>query len=107
MFRLADRLNAKLSSPHHPLVYNNHSMLRPGTYWHWSILFDITKPAYQGIGEFEYLLAELYPNRTVMICLHTFGAAEVFIAANHTDNVDGYKPLPGDAYVPWAGASGE
>lgn len=99
MFRLADRLNAKLSSPHHPLTYNKHSMLRPGVYWHWSLLFDLTKPAYGGLGEFEHLLAELYPHRTVMIAVHDFGAAEIYIAANTAEAVlaDG-----NDSYIPWS-----
>lgn len=106
MFRLADQLGAKLSSPHHPLEYNNHSMLRPGVYWHWSVLFDLAKPAYEGLGDFERLLAVLYPNRTVIITVHTYGAAEIYIAAKgaeETKVTDGR----GDSYIPWAGAAAE
>lgn len=107
LFRLADRLGAKLTSPHHPLTYNNHTMLRPGTYWHWSVMFDIAKPAYQGIGEFEHLLTVLYPGRSFVIAIHSFGNAEIFIPANYSDHADGHNPVPGEGYVPWQKASAE
>ena len=105
LFRLADRLGAKLTSPHHPLTYNNHTMLRPGTYWHWSVMFDIAKPAYAGIGEFEHLLTTLYPNQSFVIAIHSFGCAEIFIPATNWEalGADGM----GDHYVPWQKASAE
>ena len=105
MFRLADRLNIKLSSPHHPLTYNEHSMLRPGTYWHWSLLFDLAcaKP-YAVLGEVEELLTALYPHRTVMMVL-SMGGAEIFVATKGDESklADGKA----DTHIPWARSWGE
>jgi len=106
MFRLADRLRFKLTSPHHPLTYNEHSMLRPGTYWQWSILFDLANPKpYAALGEVEHLLTELYPHRTVMMVL-SMGGAEIFVATKGEDEAalaDGKA----DSHIPWARSWGE
>lgn len=107
LFRLADRLGARLTSPHHPLTYNNHTMLRPGTYWHWSVMFDIAKPAYQGIGEFEHLLTILYPGRTFVIAIHSFGNAEIFVPAWGEAEIALADGHGSDSYVPWQKASAE
>lgn len=105
MFRLADKHMFRLSSPHHPVTITTHPMLRPGTYWQWSILFNIAvRDPYAPLGEVEALLTELYPRRAVMMVL-SMGGAEIFVPTvwAEADLAEGEA----DSHVPWTQSWGE
>lgn len=81
-------------------------MLRPGTYWQWSILFNIAvRDPYAPLGEVESLLTELYPRRAVMMVL-SMGGAEIFIPTKGDDEA-GLAEGRADSHIPWAQSWGE